>query len=381
MQTTANAQSLATAVKCVFDSTDMTGSILSFYASAWGLRPLSLVSRGFKDLVRARVRSSLYMCNADGVWRLCVASGRVEKLATTPFRGTDMTWGSNPDASLCGQQATTMDSAVVVAGAMIDQRFAWRFDPIDSTWLELPSMLGGRGVHSLAKAGGRVFALGGKSSTMFDGCPMECLDVRSGAAAWQTIGPQHYAIADWCMHAGVGSGNYVYALGGCKDTGHEHRYEDSATVHRMNANTGAWEVVAPMNHPRSVLAVCGRSDGDFYALGGRFTYDLLDSDGEYEEAYEGGGPPTETEYLKSVERYLVSEDRWVTLAPMRAQGKLIGAAIVDGSLWAVIKGECGAIFLDKHDPSVDAWAEKHTIPGDVITFRTVGCHTTVNGFA
>ena len=387
MQTTIKATEItASAVKCVLDNTDLTGTIVSFYATSWDLRSL-IVSRSLKDIVRARVRRSLYICNAEGVWRVCVATGHVEKMAATPFHGTGLVRPGEPERQLRGHQATMVDGVVVVAGAMIDQQFVWRFDPLDSTWQELPSMLGGRGVHSLASVGGRIFALGGKSSTGFNGYPMELLDVRGGATSWHPIGPQHYGIMDWCMHAGTGSGNYMYAVGGSRDTGHEYRFTDSELVHRMDATTGAWEVVASMTHPRSCLTVCGRSDGDFYALGGRFIEDgSSDSDEEYDF-----GPQMIEHHLKVVERYCVSEDSWTTLSPMRDEGDFVGAAVADGTLWAVIKQEDsegeGAIFLDKYDPSVDAWVQKHALPLDAIPFikfgppHARGYSNTFSGFA
>ena len=385
MQTTGKATEItASAVKCVLDNTDLTGTIVSFYATSWDLRSL-IVSRSLKDIVRARVRRSLYICNAEGVWRVCVATGHVEKMAATPFHGTGMVRPGEPERQLRGHQATMVDGVVVVAGAMIDQQFVWRFDPLDSTWRELPSMLGGRGVHSLASVGGRIFALGGKSSTGFNGYPMELLDVRGGATSWHPIGPQHYGIMDWCMHAGTGSGNYMYAVGGSRDTGHEYRFTDSELVHRMDATTGAWEVVASMTHPRSCLTVCGRSDGDFYALGGLINRDQLPSDSSDSSGEDVGGG-MRWKYLKIVERYLAGENRWITLAPMRADGKFIGASVVDGCLWAVTRVE-RAILLDKYDPSVDAWVEKHAVSRDLPLFEGYSFYasthvcTTVDGFA
>ena len=358
----------------VFGNNDLTGVIMSFYASGWGLRPPSLVSRGFKGLVRARVRSSLYMCNCNGLWRVCLATGGVEYLAETPFGNPD-----DEDDYLSCQRATTVDGAVVVTGGWSGPKQAWRFDPIDSTWRELPSMLRSRAEHSMASVGGRIFALGGKSTANDNGCVMECLDVRGGADSWQPIGPQD--LDDVAMQGGTGSGNFAYRVGGWNYDSESNLAE----VHRMNASTGAWEVVAPMNHPRRCLSVCGRSDGDFYALGGLINRDQLPSDSSDSSGEDVGGG-MRWKYLKIVERYLAGENRWITLAPMRADGKFIGASVVDGCLWAVTRGE-RAIILDKYDPSVDAWVEKHAVSRNLPRFygysfwaSTHVC-TTVDGFA
>ena len=372
-QTNTSLKSETSASMRVFGNIDLTGVIMSFYASNWGLRPPSLVSRGFKGLVRARVRSSLYMCNCNGLWRVCLATGGVEYLAETPFGNPD-----DQDNYLSGQRSTTVDGAVVVTGGTADLTLAWRFDPIDSAWRELPPMLGGRSEHSMASVGGRIFALGGKRFGN-DGCVMECLDVRGGAGSWQTIGPQDGA--DVAMQGGTGSGNFAYKVGG-------YNYDtesDLAEVHRMNASTGAWEVVAPMNHPRRCLSVCGRSDGDFYALGGLINRDQLPSDSSDSSGEDVGGG-MRWKYLKIVERYLAGENRWITLAPMRADGKFIGASVVDGCLWAVTRVE-RAIVLDKYDPSVDAWVEKHAVSRDLPLFEGYSFYasthvcTTVDGFA
>ena len=376
MQTNPTNTSLKTETSAsmrVFGNNDLTGVIMSFYASGWGLRPPSLVSRGFKGLVRARVRSSLYMCNCNGLWRVCLATGGVEYLAETPFGNPD-----DEDDYLSCQRATTVDGAVVVTGGWSGPKQAWRFDPIDSTWRELPSMLRARAEHSMASVGGRIFALRGKSTTN-GGCVMECLDVRGGADSWQTIGPQDGAYV--AMLGGTGSGNYVYAVGG-------YDYDAEGTVdvvRRMDASTGAWEVCADMNHARRNLSVCARSDGDFYALGGLINRDQLPSDsGDSSEEDVGGG--MRWKYLKIVERYLAGENRWITLAPMRADGKFIGASVVDGCLWAVTRVE-RAILLDKYDPSVDAWVEKHAVSRDLPLFEGYSFYasthvcTTVDGFA
>ena len=107
-QTNASLKTETSASMRVFGNNDLTGVIMSFYASNWGLRPPSLVSRGFKALVRARVRSSLYMCNCNGLWRVCLATGGVEYLAETPFGNPD-----DQDDYLSGQRSTTVDGAVV----------------------------------------------------------------------------------------------------------------------------------------------------------------------------------------------------------------------------------------------------------------------------
>ena len=230
----------------------------------------------------------------------------------------------------------------------------------------------------MASVGGRIFALGGKRFGN-DGCVMECLDVRGGADSWQPIGPQD--LDDVAMQGGTGSGNFAYRVGGWNYDSESNLAE----VHRMNASTGAWEVVAPMNHPRRCLSVCGRSDGDFYALGGLINRDQLPSDSSDSSGEDVGGG-MRWKYLKIVERYLAGENRWITLAPMRADGKFIGASVVDGCLWAVTRVE-RAIVLDKYDPSVDAWVEKHAVSRDLPRFygysfwaSTHVC-TTVDGFA
>ena len=76
---------------------------------------------------------------------------------------------------------------------------------------------------------------------------------------------------------------------------------------------------------------------------------------------------------------------------MRDEGDFVGAAVADGTLWAVIKQEDsegeGAIFLDKYDPSVDAWVQKHALPLDAIPFikfgppHARGYSNTFSGFA
>ena len=208
---------------------------------------------------------------------------------------------------------------------------------------------------------------------------MECLDVRGGADSWQTIGPQD--LAHVAMQGGTGSGNFAYKVGGWNYDSESNL----ADVQRMNASTGAWEVVAPMNHPRRCLSVCGRSDGDFYALGGLINRDQLPSDSsDSSEEDVGGG--MRWKYLKIVERYLAGENRWITLASMRADGRFIGASVVDGCLWAVTRVE-RAILLDKYDPSVDAWVEKHAVSRDLPLFEGYSFYasthvcTTVDGFA
>ena len=49
-QTNTSLKSETSASMRVFGNIDLTGVIMSFYASNWGLRPPSLVSRGFMGL-------------------------------------------------------------------------------------------------------------------------------------------------------------------------------------------------------------------------------------------------------------------------------------------------------------------------------------------
>ena len=111
----------------------------------------------------------------------------------------------------------------------------------------------------------------------------------------------------------------------------------------MDASTGAWEVsrrttthgaVFPSLHPDGILLRC-ISVGSCQS---RESYLQRLVRGMWAGAW------------KSVERYLAGEIRWITLAPMRADGKFIGASVVDGCLWAVTRVE-RAILLDKYDPS------------------------------
>ena len=145
----------------------------------------------------------------------------------------------------------------------------------------------------------------------------------------------------------------MYAVGGSKWGDSPHHMQDCSDVHRMDASTGAWEVVAPMSHPRRCMVVCGRSDGDFYALGGIVTRELPPgSDPDWDEDW---GPPRRTEELCILERYRVRDNRWVTLAPMKTGAKLMGASVANGSLWAVSLGE-DAVFLDRYDAFTNKWS-------------------------
>ena len=100
-----------------------------------------------------------------------------------------------------------------------------------------------------------------------------------------------------------------------------------------------------------------------HALGGLINREEPPSDSG-DSSDDDSGPPTRWKYLKIVERYLAGENRWITLASMRADGRFIGASVVDGCLWAVTRVE-RAIVLDKYDPSVDAWVEKHAVSRDL----------------
>jgi len=93
------------------------------------------------------------------------------------------------------------------------------------------------------------------------------------------------------LAACVGPDQKIYAVGGY--AGGDNACLDSAE--RYDPVKGTWEMIAPLKQGRRALSVVALPDG-IYAIGG----------------FSG------QQYMSSVERYSIENDRWTTIAPLMA---------------------------------------------------------------
>lgn len=123
-------------------------------------------------------------------------------------------------------------------------------------------------------------------------------------------------------------GKYVYVVGGSKE------WKRMNTCERYDPDYNQWNVMQPMNVPRSNIGLVALN-GYLYAVGG----------------YDGRSP------IRTVECYDPMEDEWKFVASMNNQRD--GACVVtEGRYIYVISGYDGHSYLssvEMYDPSTDAW--------------------------
>lgn len=143
-------------------------------------------------------------------------------------------------------------------------------------------------------------------------------------------------------HRCVFLNNEVYIIGGFdnRDATYGLRMSTSFCF-RYHAQTGEWNVTAPLKHARGYHGVAVLNNS-IYAVGGVDANDLL---------------------LSSVERYDHEEDKWVMLEKGLYCGRMgMGVAAFQGSLWVVggivqISGlqTCSTAYVEIYNPATDQW--------------------------
>jgi N-acetylneuraminic acid mutarotase len=198
--------------------------------------------------------------------------------------------------------------------------------------------------------------------------------------AWTNVAP---FVNPWTSYSGAAAiGHKLYIMGGCE-------YTDCAstvpTVSVYDAVANAWSNAAPMNTPRSAMAV-GMINGIIYVAGGVYQSSFLNSLEAYDPAsnvwtfktamptvremasgavingklYVVGGYNSTNSYLATVEVYNPATDAWTNAAPLPTPRFGVEVATVGGLLYAMGGYVNGASdptnVVEVYDPVANTWS-------------------------
>ncbi len=227
------------------------------------------------------------------------------------------------------------------------------YDPSLDKWCACASMpTGRRGLAAATGPDGRIYAIGGNSSVVFD--TVEALTPLPGNT-WTPVAAMLTPRSELAAVTATGPDgrSRIYAIGGRNA---DHIPLD--TVEAYDPETDTWTPVAPMPTPRARLAAATGPDGKIYAIGGIDSVDRLVGT---VEAYD---PVTNTWTTVASVQFLCQEG----MAPNRAGHA--SATGGDGRIYA-IGGFCGFRFpsladgtasVEAYDPSADTWTFVADIP-------------------
>jgi N-acetylneuraminic acid mutarotase len=187
----------------------------------------------------------------------------------------------------------------------------WRYEPGSNRWDALePLPQGPRGSLGGGVIDGTLYVVGGSSHDLSGPATADLAAWHAETGTWELRAPMPTPRE----HLGVGvAGGVLVAVGG-REGSHEEPTILQATE-RYDPVTDTWSVGAPMPTPRAGLGVA--SDGDaIYVVGG--------------ERFLGAA-----ETLGAVERYSPAEDRWTELPALPVARHGVAAAWVDGALYAI----------------------------------------------
>jgi hypothetical protein len=206
----------------------------------------------------------------------------------------------------------------------------------DVSWGTLPNMPDKRGWFGIAVGSNdKIYIMGG-----YDGVnslnSVEEFDPFTNI--WKTVKSMPYGNNDL---AAVGSINgKIYAIGGEDQT-------CSALVQEYDPATNTWRIRSNMPTDRCRLAVVEGNNGKIYALGG------ADNDGHL---------------LSTVDEYNPETDTWTSRAPMSIPRIGLGAAVVDGLIYAIGGTTQSDGFnirtnaVEAYNPVTNTWTAKASMP-------------------
>jgi N-acetylneuraminic acid mutarotase len=254
----------------------------------------------------------------------------------------------------------TLDGKIYVAGGINNPNTAFTdsfdaYDPVTDQWTKLASLPEARHHITLTAVNGRIYGIGG----FFGGFP----NWRAQSTMWiydpssdnwtdgtSMLSPRAEAVA-------AAVDGQIYWIGGrvpeLPNSAHFNEHKDSNLNEAFNTQTNQWEARAPAPTARN-SAAAAVIDGKIYVVGGRQF--IKSTDGK-----------TRMSNYAALEVYDPRRDSWETKTPMpQAQGGL-GAATIDGKLYACggeqwlpdqrVLNQCWV-----YDPGKDSWASLASLP-------------------
>ncbi len=217
-----------------------------------------------------------------------------------------------------------------------------------SAWTRAADLPDYRFLFGTAAAGGKVYAAGGYGFGYPSGenATVEAYDPTTDT--WSLRAPMP---TPRFGSAAVTISGLVYVVGGLQDV------YVLGTLEVYDPVTDTWTPRAPMPTPRAFLGVAV-VDGILYAIGGAACVDA--------------NVPCATKSVATVEAYDPATDTWTTKASMPTPRQSVGAAVINGRIYAVggqqttrpwNETETNSLNTnEEYDPSTDSWTSKAPMP-------------------
>ena len=268
------------------------------------------------------------------------------------------------------------DTAIPVGGAWEPIDTAWEYDPAADSWKSLPPLPGKRGSAVAAEVGGKIYVIGGATTTEGSKDPFFSFFGRVSRARHQRgLRPRHEQVGEPPPmsvprnHAfsGVVNGK-IYVIGGRTGHGFILSATNTDVVEEYNPINDTWSVPKE----RMPTARSGGASG---------------SDGR--RIYVAGGEVTTKDLVgafKSVEAYDPVTNSWLTLPSMPMPRHGIAGAVINNRFHLVSGMMQSAGALTFLDPTLSTHTAMHDIlelqfgappprcgRGAEVSVRTEGC--------
>ena len=311
------------------DVSDLTPTIRVGTPDCMTLSPRSGIGQDFSSPMVYRVSNEV-----DEVVSYTV-SVNLKPSSTGQEDSIRISWtgGADIPVALGWSAASVADEKIFVTGGLNTEDGVTRhlqiYDPeLDKWTLKENHLQTRRWGHSSTMVDGKIYIMGGADEAPRDTTPVTSIDVYDPASdSWSTIGEMTRARIG---HGAVGYHGKIYIMGG------EYKEPDLTTLNTMEVydpSTNSWETLSPMTTSRIFMATCVVGD-TIYVLGGGSKY-----------PYSG---------LKSVEAYIIPEDRWEVKADLKVGLGDLDACVIDNQIyceggWA-IWGDIGNTTVQVFDP-------------------------------
>eukprot|EP00403_Amphidinium_massartii_P045570 CAMPEP_0178467882 /NCGR_PEP_ID=MMETSP0689_2-20121128/52638_1 /TAXON_ID=160604 /ORGANISM="Amphidinium massartii, Strain CS-259" /LENGTH=413 /DNA_ID=CAMNT_0020094931 /DNA_START=18 /DNA_END=1259 /DNA_ORIENTATION=+ len=227
------------------------------------------------------------------------------------------------------------------------------YDLAEGTWREMPRMHKARFGCTATAFGGKIFVIGGQSSSCKALNTVECFDLASGT--WQELSPLNNARTS-CAVVHINGDLYVAGGGGLPAKSEDGTSTSSvalSSVERYDQKSGSWVEVTAMPTPREACAAAVLN-GKLCVLGGR---------------------SASGETLAVVESYDPLTEQWEVLPPMPVPRRSFLVAVAAGSLF-VIGGNFGTSAPTRVKDATQRWNME---TGEWKVLASPVCHNTLQG--
>ena len=218
----------------------------------------------------------------------------------------------------------------------------------DERWESRAPMPDARTEVSVTTDGQLLYVIGGFGQG--GGAPRAMHVYDPGADAWSTAGP----IPQGVNHAGfVRLEGKLYIVGGFR----EDTFEPTGALRIYDLATRVWSDGPPLPTARGALAAVVL-DGRIHAIGGNAA-----NAGSLDPA--AHNIARDQSSVGTHEVYDPTAHAWTRLAPMRTARNHLGAAVVDGKIYAVggrVADDFTMTAHEVYDPATDTWTEAPDLP-------------------